>query len=160
MRKLSEILKEQLLTNKGILAPCSGQSLVLFDNVLDAGKVLQSPEIEKLVTCIYGGSALSVVQTENPENLHDWLRNEQYKAFVQDRLMIYPIKTTFEDINLDAHSDLFAGPAYVLLFTPDGATHNALTITCRWNDGLLKNDNYVIGAIVDAEDLKRITKNI
>ena len=156
MRKLSEILKEQYLVNKGILTPCSGQTLVLFDNVLDAGKVLQSPEIEKLVTCIYGGSALSIVETENPEILHDWLRDEQYKAVVQERTMIYPIKTPFAELTLDTQGDLFAGPAYALLFIPDGATHNVLTITCRWNDGLFTNGNYVIGAIIDAEDFGRI----
>ena len=156
MRKLSEILKEQYLIDKGILTRCSGQSLVLFDNVLDNGKVLQSPEIEKLVTCIYGGLALSLVNAENPEKLHDWLRDEQYKAVVQDRTMIYPIKTPFEELTLDIQGDLFAGPAYALLFTPDGATHNALTITCRRNDGLFLNDNYVIGAIIDADDLERI----
>lgn len=156
MRKLSEILKEQLLINKGILTPCSSQSLVLFDNVLDAGKVLQSPEIEKLVTCIYGGYALSIVETDNPEKLHDWLRDEQYKAVVQDRTMIYPIKSPFEELTLDSLDNLFAGPAYALLFTPDGATHTVLTITCRWNDGLFRNDNYVIGAIIDADDLERI----
>lgn len=49
MRKLSEILKEQYLMNKGILTPCSGQSLVLFSEVLDGEKVLQSPEIKKLL---------------------------------------------------------------------------------------------------------------
>ena len=156
MRKLSEILKEQYSINKGILTPCSGQSLVLFHNVLDAGKVLLSPEIEKLVTCIYGGSAFSIVETENPEKLHDWLRDEQYKAVVQDRTMIYPIKTPFEELTLDTQGGLFAGPAYALLFTPDGAVHNVLTITCRWNDGLFRNDNYVIGAVIDSEDLGRI----
>ena len=156
MRKLSEILKEQLLINKGILTPCSSQSLVLFDNMLDAGKVLQSPEIEKLVTCIYGGSALSFVETENPVKLHDWLRDEQYKAVVQDRTMIYPIKTPFEELTLDTQGGLFAGPAYALLFTPDGATHNVLTITCRWKDGLFTNDNYVIGAVLDSLDLEKV----
>ena len=157
MKKLSEILKEQYLVNKGILTPCSGQSLVLFDNVLDAGKVLQSPEIEKLVTCIYGGSALSIVQTENPEKLHDWLRDEQYKAGVQERTMIYPIKTPFAELTLDTQGDLFAGPAYALLFIPDGATHNVLTITCRWNDGLFRNDNYVIGVVIDSGDLEKVS---
>ena len=33
---------------------------------------------------------------------------------------------------------------------------NVLTITCKWYDGLFRNDYYVIGAIVDAEDLKTI----
>ena len=156
MRKLSEILKEQLTIDNGILTPRSGQSLVLFDNVFDGEKVLQSPEIERLVTCIYGGSSLSIVHIENPEKLHDWFRDEQYKAVVQDRVMIYPIKTPFEDLTLDNHSNLFVGPAYVLLFSPDGATHNVLTITCLWNDGIFRNDNYVIGAVLDSADWEKI----
>ena len=49
MKKLSEILKEQLTIDKGTLTPRSGQSLVLFSEVLDDEKVLQSPEIKKLL---------------------------------------------------------------------------------------------------------------
>lgn len=44
MRKFSEILKEQYLMNKGILTPCSGQSLVLFSEVLDGENKLHSPD--------------------------------------------------------------------------------------------------------------------
>lgn len=157
MRKLSELLlEEQLTIEKGTLPSLPSPTLILFNDVLDPEKVLLSPEIERLVTCIYGGSSLSIVHIENPEKLHDWFRDEQYKAVVQDRVMIYPIKTPFEDLTLDNHSNLFVGPAYVLLFSPDGATHNVLTITCLWNDGIFRNDNYVIGAVLDSADWEKI----
>lgn len=38
MRKLSEILKEQYLINKGILTPCSEQALVSANDDLDDAK--------------------------------------------------------------------------------------------------------------------------
>ena len=155
MRKLSEILKEQYIINKGIQTPCFGLSLVLFDNVLDAGKVLQSPEIEKLVACIYGGSALSLVETENPEKLHDWLRDEQYKAVAQDRSMIYPIKTPFDDLTLDTHSDQFFGPLNAQLFPLEDIDTNVITITCGWGDGVFRNDYYIIGAIIDTKNVAK-----
>lgn len=154
MRKLSEILKEQYLVNKGILTPCSGQSLVLFDNVLDAGKVLQSPEIEKLVTCIYGGSVLSLVNAENPEKLHDWLRDEQYQAVVQNRSMIYPIKKPFEELTQDNHSNQFSGPLEAQVIFMEDDEKKVITITCQWYDGVFRNDYYVVGAVFDTTDLR------
>ncbi|MBR6131585.1 MAG: hypothetical protein IKQ20_06970 [Bacteroidales bacterium] len=134
----------------------SNQALVLFNDVLDGEKLLLSPEIEKLATHFYGQSALSIVQVENPERLHDWLRDEQYKADCQERSMIYPVKATFESLTLDTHSDEFSGPLYVQIFLPSETVFNVLTITCKWYDGLFRNDYYVIGAIVDAEDLNTI----
>ena len=158
MRKLSEILKEQPTIDNGIPTPRSGQALVLFDDVLDGEKVLQSPEIEKLVTCIYGGLALSLVQIETPGVLHDWLRDEQYKAVVQDRTMVYHLNATFKDLAMDTSSDQFSGPVHIQLFSTGKAVCNILTITCRWNDGLFTNDYYVIGAIVATEDMERVVK--
>ena len=145
MKKLSSIMRLP-----------SNQALVLFNDVLDGEKLLLSPEIEKLVTYFYSQSALSIVQVENPERLHDWLRDEQYKADCQERSMIYPVKATFESLTLDTHSDEFSAPLYVQIFLPSDTVFNVLTITCKWYDGIFRNDYYVIGAIVDAEDLKTI----
>lgn len=145
MKKLSSIMRLP-----------SNQALVLFNDVLDGEKLLLSPEIEKLATHFYGQSALSLVQVENPERLHDWLRDEQYKADCQERSMIYPVKATFDCLAQNTYSDEFSGPLYVQIFLPSETVFNVLTITCKWYDGLFRNDYYVIGAIVDAEDLKTI----
>ena len=145
MKKLSSIMRLP-----------SNQALVLFNDVLEGEKLLLSPEIEKLATHFYGQSALSIVQVENPERLHDWLRDEQYKADCQERSMIYPVKATFDSLTQNTYSDEFSGPLYVQIFLPSETIFNVLTITCKWYDGLFRNDYYVIGAIVDAEDLKTI----
>lgn len=152
MRKLSELMNEQRETLSSRLA------LVLFDNVLDPEKVLQSPEIEKLMGYCFGGTTLSIAQPEKPEKLHDWLRDEQYKTDVQGRAMIYPVKARFKDWTLDTHSDEFSGPLYVQVLSTDEEALNILTITCQWYNGLFRNDYYVVGAIVSAEDLERIIK--
>ena len=143
-------------TLSSIMRLPSNQALVLFNDVLDGEKLLLSPEIEKLATHFYGQAALSIVQVENPERLHDWLRDEQYKADCQDRSMIYPVKATFESLTLDTHSDEFRGPLYVQMFSTEATDFDVLTITCHWDDGLFLNDYYVVGAIVDKEDLRRI----
>ena len=156
MKKLSEILLERCTIEVQTPALHPTPALVLFGDVLDPDKVINSPEIEKLAGYFFANSNLSVVQVEDPEKVHDWLREEQYKTDVQGRAMLYPVQTPFEELTLDTQGDLFAGPAYALLFTPDGATHNVLTITCLWNDGLFRNDNYVIGAIIDSLDLEQV----
>lgn len=134
----------------------STQSLVLFDDVLDGKKLLQSQEIKKLVAYFYDNYDLSVVQVENPERLQDVLREEQYRADGQNGAMIYPVKASFDDLALETHSDEFSSPLYVQVFTPPGAIFDVLTITCHWTDGLFLNDFYVAGAIVDADDLRAI----
>lgn len=145
MRKLSEALFRS-----------SSQALVLFDDVLDGEKLLQSPEIITLVNHFYDSADLSIVRIDDPEKLHDWFRDAQYKSDCQGTGMIYPVKANFDDLTLATHSDQFSAPLYVRIFKPGEAVFDVLTITCRWFDGLFRNDYYVVGAIVDADDLGTI----
>ena len=156
MKKLSETLLEQRMIEVQSPSPSLTPSLVLFGNVLDSGKVVNSPEIGKLAEYFFGTSTLSVVQVEDPEKLHDWLRDEQYKTDVQGRAMLYPVKAKFEDWTLETHSDEYSGPLYIQVLSTDEAALNILTITCQWYDGLFRNDYYVVGAIVAAEDLEKL----
>ena len=156
MKKLSETLLEQRMIEVQLPSPSLTPSLVLFGNVLDSEKVVNSPEIGKLAEYFFGTSTLSVVQVEDPEKLHDWLKDEQYKMDVQGRAMIYPVKAKFEDCTLETHSDEYSGPLYIQVLSTDEAALNILTITCQWYDGLLRNDYYVVGAIVAAEDLEKL----
>ena len=144
MKKLSKAMRSS-----------TTQALVLFNELLDGAKLLQSPEIEKLVEYFYDGYALSVAQIENPETLHDYLREEQYRSDARGGAMVYPVKAPFDDLTMDTHSDQFSGPLYVQIFTPPEASFDVLTITCKWYDGLFRNDYYVVGAIMDTDDLKR-----
>ena len=148
MKKLSRLLKEQRTSG--------AQSLILFDDALDMDKVLASQEIEKLLTSCYGGAILSVAQVDEPEKLHDWFRDEQYKADVQGYAKVYPFKANFESLKQDACSDQFSGQLYAQLFSPQNTFYDVLTITCQWFDGVFRNDYYVIGAIVDTDDLEKI----
>lgn len=155
MRTLSEMLTEQ----RDALSSRT-QSLVLFDNVLDAEKVLQSQEIQKIVSFFYGRPALSIAQVETPDKLHDWFQDEQNKADVQNRAMTYPFKTAFEDLTMDTHSDHYSGPLYAQMFSTGDTANDVITITCHWGDGIFLNDYYVVGAIVDTEDLGKMMMNI
>ena len=168
MKKLSELLKEQAALEEQRAGTAlidkdttlSTQALVLFDNVLDGEKLLQSPEIDRIVNFFYGQSALSIVQTECAEQLHDWLRDEQYKSVVQNRGMIYPFRAHFEDLTLSTYSNQFSGPLYIQMFSTGETVFDVLTITCVWTDGIFKNDYYVIGVIADKGDLERIIHRI
>ena len=148
MKKLSRLLKEQRTSG--------AQSLILFDDVLDVDKVLASPEIEKLLTSCYGGTILSVAQVDEPEKLHDWFREEQYKADVQGYAKVYRFRAYFESLKQDACSDQFTGPLYAQLISPQDTAYDVITITCQWFDGVFRNDYYVVGAIVDVDDLEKI----
>ncbi len=70
--------------------------------------------------------------------------------------MIYPVKADFGDLTLDSFRDQFSGPLYVQIFTPDIADYDMLTFTCCWNDGIFRNDYYVVGVIADTDDLGKI----
>lgn len=153
MKKLSELLKEQ------VTSPQPTQSLVLFADVLSGDKLIRLPEIETLVKYFFGGMALVLAQTDYAEQLHDWAREEQYKADAQEHAMIYHVKTPFEDLTLDTYSNQFSGPLYIQVFRPAGTEYDVLTITCQWNDGLFRNDYYVVGVIANSADLEAIVKS-
>ena len=152
MKKLSEILLEEQQLIVGNTTP----TLILFDDVLDPEKVLQSPEVDKIVNYFFGRSIVSILQPENVEQLHDYFRDVQYVADVQTHAMIYPIKADFGGLTLETYSDQFSGPAYIQITFPGDTVYSVLTITCRWNDGLFSNDYYVIGAVIDLADLEKI----
>lgn len=155
MKKLSETLLEQSTNEVQSPSPSPTPSLVLFGDVLDPEKVVNSPELGKLAEYFFGTSTLTVLQVEGQEKLHDWFREEQYKLGVQGRTMIYPVKAKFEDWTLETHSDEYSGPLYIHVLSTDEAGLN-LTITCQWYDGLFRNDYSVVGAIVAAEDLEKL----
>lgn len=154
MKKLSKLMV-QLNTS-----PQPTQSLVLFNGVLSGEKLIHLPEIETLLNRFYGGVALTLTQTEYPEQLHDWAREEQYKADAQEHAMIYYMKTKFEDLTLETYSDQFSGPLIVQVFHPAETVYDVLTITCHWYDGIFRNDYYVIGVIANTADLDGVIKNI
>jgi hypothetical protein len=152
MKKLSDILLEEQQLIDGVTTP----TLILFGNVLDTEKVLQSPEVDKIVNYFFGKSIASVLQPDNAEQLNDYFRELQYKEGVQGHAMIYPFKANFEDLTLETYGDQYSGPAYIQINTPEETAFPVLTITCQWNDGVFRNDFCVIGAVIDAEDLKQV----
>ena len=168
MKKLSDLMKQQNAIEEqrteeniiDIASPQPTQSLVLFDGVLSGEKLIHLSEIETLVNHFYGGLALTLAETENAEQLHDWAREEQYKADAQEHAMIYHMKTKFEDLTLDTYSDQFSGPLYIQVFHPAETIYDVLTITCHWYDGLFRNDYYVIGVIANTADLETIITKI
>jgi len=152
MKKLSEILLEEQQLIVGGTTP----TLILFDDVLDPEKVLQSPEVDKIVNYFFGKSIVSILHPDNLEQLHGHISDIQYVADVQTHAMIYPIKADFSELTLETYSDQFSGPAYIQITFPGDTVYSVLTITCRWNDGLFSNDYYVIGAVIDLADLEKI----
>ena len=151
MKKLSELLLEkQQMIDSGITP-----TLILFNNVLDPEKVLQSPEVEKIVTFFFGRPIASVHQPDNAEQLHDWFSDVQYRAD-ETHAMIYPIKADFGEMTMESYSDQFSGPAYIQITSTGGTVYDVLTITCKWYDGVFRNDFYVIGAVIDSGDLEKV----
>lgn len=158
MRKLSEIN-----SGKGEQRPALelkiGQSLILFDGVLDSEKLLCSDEIQALVKASYGVYNLSYEDVDRNQELLDWLREELVRS--QFDSMIYPVKAKFEDLAVKGHSDEFSGPLNVILFHPDDTECCYLVFVCHWTspDGLFRNNEAVVGMIADNGDLKETLRD-
>ena len=132
----------------------SWQGLILFDGVLDGGKILESPELEKLLVYFYGQKRISAVSTDSSEELQAWLRDELYKADVNERAMVYLVKTPFDELALPTHSKEYDAPLEIQILKPEADVENDfLLITCKWDDGLFRNDRHIIGVVADIDDL-------
>ena len=157
MRKLSELIAEEkkaMAETPVIAVPESDwQSLILFDGVLNGEHLLSSPEIQKLLIYFYGQPRISIVETNYPEELHDWLRDALYSADVSGQAMVYPVKASFEEMAVQGHSAEYAGPLYIQIIRPDPTENDLLVLTCRWANNLFHNDTYIIGLIADSDDL-------
>ena len=154
MKKLSELMT---MTND-LSSPETKPVVILFDGVLDAGKLLHCQEIDTFANHFFGKPISTILGTDHNEELHDWLRDELYKANVQGRSMVYPIKARFEDLAHDTHSDEYSAPLYLFLFDTD-EIKNLLVITCHWYDGLFRNDSYVVGVIASEETILGLVEN-
>ena len=154
MKKLSELMT---MTND-LSSPETKPVVVLFDGVLDAGKLLHCQEIDTFTNHFYGQSISATLGTDHDEELQDWLRDELYKAGIKGRSMIYPFKAIFEDLAHDTHNDDYSGPLYLFLFDTD-EIKNLLVITCHWYDGLFRNDSYVVGVIASEETILGLVEN-
>lgn len=153
MKKLSD-----LMMTKNNSSEEARPVIVLFDNVLDAGKLIHCQELDTFANHFYGQSISATLGTDHDEELHNWLRDELYKANVQGRSMVYPIKAAFEDLVHDTHSDEYSGPLYLFLFDTD-EIKNLLVITCHWYDGLFRNDYYVVGVIAPEDRVLGLVEN-
>ena len=154
MKKLSELMMTK--ENSSVETSTSRPVVVLFDKVLDPGKVIHSAEIDTFTNHFYGQSISATLGTDHDEELQDWLRDELYKAGIKGRSMIYPFKARFEDLAHDTHNDDYSGPLF--LFDTD-EIKNLLVITCHWYDGLFRNDSYVVGVIASEETILGLVEN-
>lgn len=159
MRKLSQILteeKEAAEVPAVAVSESDWQSLILFDGVLNGEHLLSSPEIQKLLIYFYGQPRISIVETNYPKELHDWLRDMLYTADVNGQAMVYPVKASFEEMAVQGHSAEYAGPLYIQIIHPDLVENDLLVLTCRWANTIFHNDTYIIGLIADSDDLVSI----
>lgn len=136
-----------------------GQTLILFENVLDSERVLRSDIIQALVKGLQGVYNLSFENIKNNDEFQDWVRDEWYRN--HKNAMVFPF-AKFEDLAQHNHSEEFTGPLNVFIFRPKDAECYYLVLTCHWasSDGLFRNDNAVIGIIIDRDDLKRAIKKV
>ena len=157
MRKLSQILTEEKKAAAEVPAivvnESDWQSLILFDGIVNGESFLSLPEIQKLLIYFYGQPRISIVETNYPTELHDWLRDALYKADVKGLAMVYPVKASFEEMAIPGHSEEYSGPLYIQIIHPDQMENDLLVLTCRWTDNLFHNDSYIIGLIADSDDL-------
>lgn len=130
------------------------QSIVLFEHVLDGERILTSPEINKLLRYFYGQSRPSVVRTNYTDDLQAWINRGLCMA---GTLMTYPLAATYEEMKTDediVHNGEYPGALDVISFKPkEPVEKDFLAITCKWQDGLFRNDSYVLGIIADTDDL-------
>mgnify|MGYP004482194353 FL=1 len=138
----------------------SWQSIVLFEHILDGERILTSPEINKLLRYFYGQAKPSVVRTNYSDDLQFWASHELYEADGNEESVIYPFKASLEEMRTDEpiiHNGEYSGPLNIVSFKPDeNVERDFLAITCKWQDGLFRNDNFVIGIIADTDDLYNI----
>ena len=157
MRKLSQILTEEKKAAAEVptiaVSESDWQSLILFDGIVNGESFLSLPEIQKLLIYFYGQPRISIVETNYPKELHDWLRDALYKADVKGLAMVYPVKASFEEMAIPGHSEEYSGPLYIQIIHPDQMENDLLVLTCRWTDNLFHNDSYIIGLIADSDDL-------
>ena len=157
MRKLSQILTEEKKAAAEVpaivVSESDWQSLILFDGIVNGESFLSLPEIQKLLIYFYGQPRISIVETNYPKELHDWLRDALYKADVKGLAMVYPVKASFEEMAIPGHSEEYSGPLYIQIIHPDQMENDLLVLTCRWTDNLFHNDSYIIGLIADFDDL-------
>ena len=156
MKKLSELTMMKDISS--VETSTSRPGVVLFDKVLDPGKVIHSAEIDTFTKHFYGQSISATLGTDQDEELQDWLRDELYKAGIKGRSMIYPFKARFVDLAHDTHNDDYSGPLYLFLFDTD-EIKNLLVITCHWYDGLFRNDSYVVGVIASEGTILGLVEN-
>lgn len=135
----------------------SWQSIVLFEHILDGERLLTSPEINKLLRYFYGQAKPSVVRTNYADDLQAWINRELCLADMKGTMMIYPLTATCEEMRTDeniVHPGEYSGSLSVISFTPrTPVERDFLAITCKWQDGLFRNDSYVLGIIADTDDL-------
>lgn len=160
MRKLSQILTEEKKAAAEVpaivVSESNWQSLILFDGIVNGESFLSLPEIQKLLIYFYGQPRISIVETNYPKELHDWLRDALYKADVKGLAMVYPVKASFEEMAIPGHSEEYSGPLYIQIIHSDQMENDLLVLTCRWANTLFHNDSYIIGLIADSDDLATI----
>lgn len=133
------------------------QILITFENILNSDALLESKEVQALCNHQFGGCELSVGETDQAEELHDWLNDELHKAINGDYDQIYRMKAPFAEIKGENESDEYSGPVYVHLFEPDAAIDDGfLLFTCNWQGSIFSNNLYVIGVIADEDDIQRV----
>ena len=159
MRKLSNIVLQ-----KDLCLPLiedgkveSWQSLITFEHILDGERVLTSPEIQKILRYFYGQAQASVVRTNYTDDLQAWINRELCMADMKGTMMTYPFTATYEEMKNDediVHPGEYSGSLSVISFKPKTPVEkDFLAITCKWQDGLFRNDNFVLGIIADTDDL-------
>ena len=135
----------------------SWQSIVLFEHILDGERILISPEINKLLRYFFGQARASVVRTNYADDLQSWINHELYMAYVNKDTMVYPLKASFEEMRTNepiVRNGECSGPLSIVSFKPDAPVErDFLAITCKWRDGLFRNDSFVLGIIADTDDL-------
>lgn len=138
----------------------SWQSLITFEHILDGNKLMASPEMQKILRYFYGQARASVVRTNYADDLQAWINRELCLADMKGTMMIYPLTATYEEMRTDeniVHPGEYSGSLSVISFTPrTPVERDFLAITCKWQDGLFRNDNFVLGIIADTDDLYSI----
>lgn len=130
------------------------QKLVLFEEVLNGESILKSKETQAICNHVFGECKLSLGEFDKTDDLQFWAGDELYKAMSREYCSVYRVKASFDDLKNKGADEKFCGEVRMWLFEPDGTFDDHIVVITCMSNGLLKNENHVIGLISTDSDIE------
>lgn len=135
------------------------QKQIFFENIISDNEMFFnlpfSGEVNKVIDYVFDDSKVLIDTIEEAEKLQIWCGEELEKAILNGYCKRYTIKSDCEINGKD-----YEGPVRMWFFEPDGAFDDQIIVmTCNEN-GVFKNERYVVGMVIGVDDLDRLLSRI